>query len=122
MNQLQVVSEVAKTCHEANRALCMAFGDFSQPTWADAPDWQRDSALNGVRFHIDNPDAGPDHSHNEWMREKLSAGWVHGAVKDAEAKTHPCIVEYDALPAEQKAKDFIFRAIVHAMVAPKVAA
>ena len=108
---------IAKTCHEVNRAYCQALGDDSQPTWEEAPAWQKDSAINGVKFHIDNPDAGPDHSHNSWLAQKEAEGWTYGPVKDPEKKEHPCYVPYDALPVEQQAKDYIFRAIVHALSA-----
>lgn len=106
---------IARVCHEANRAYCQALGDDSQPAWEDAPEWQRSSAINGVQFHLANPDAGPSHSHDEWLKEKAATGWKYGPVKDPEKKEHPCFVPYDQLPAEQKAKDYIFRAIVHAM-------
>lgn len=103
---------IARVAHEVNRAYCLALGDSSQPAWEDAPDWQRESAINGVNFHLANPDAGPNHSHNEWLREKESAGWKWGAVKDPEKKEHPCFLPYDQLPTDQKAKDFIFSAVV----------
>lgn len=104
--------EIARLCHEVNRAYCAALGDHSQASWEEAPDWQRDSALNGVNFAIDNPDAGPDASHNSWLAQKEREGWTYGKVKDPEKKTHPCYVPYDELPAEQKAKDYIFQSIV----------
>jgi len=106
---------IAKTCHEANRALCAAFGDHSQPSWADAPSWQTKSAVNGVRFIRNDPSAGPSASHEAWLDEKRRDGWTYGPVKDPIAKTHPCFVPYDQLPAEQKAKDYVFGAIVRAM-------
>ena len=28
--------EIARVCHEVNRAYCQAIGDNSQPTWEDA--------------------------------------------------------------------------------------
>jgi len=108
--------QIAKVAHEVNRAYCLALGDTSQPPWDEAPEWQRISAVNGVAFHRANPDAGHDHSHNEWLREKESDGWKFGPVKDAEKKEHPCFVPYDELPTEQKAKDFIFRGLVRALV------
>jgi hypothetical protein len=32
-----------------------------------AQQWQRDSAIKGVEFKLDNPDAGHDAQHNAWM-------------------------------------------------------
>lgn len=101
--------------HEVNRAYCQALGDTSQPAWEDAPEWQRISAAGGVAFHLANPSAGPDHSHNNWLAEKRTAGWKFGPVKDAEKKEHPCFVPYEELPVEQKAKDYLFRGVVHAL-------
>jgi len=70
------------------------------------------SAINGVEFHLKNPDATPEGSHNSWLEEKIKDGWVHGEVKDPNAKTHPCIRIYDKLPQEQRSKDYIFSCIV----------
>lgn len=104
---------IAEVCHQVNKAYCEALGDFSQPSWGDAPEWQKTSAINGVKFHLENPDAGPDHSHNEWLKEKQATGWKWGPVKNPETKEHPCFVPYKNLPVEQKAKDYIFMAIVN---------
>jgi len=105
---------IARVCHEVNRAYCQALGDMSQPTWEEAPDWQRVSARGGVAFHTSG-DHGPAASHVSWMAQKEAEGWKYGPVKDAEKKEHPCYLPYEELPAEQRAKDYIFRAIVHAM-------
>jgi len=105
---------IAKVCHEANRAFCQTIGDDSQPTWEDAPDWQRDSAINGVKFHIEAP-RRVDESHANWMQEKLETGWKYGPVKDPEKKEHPCMVPYDQLPEDQKYKDAIFLSVVAAL-------
>ena len=108
--------QIARVCHEVNRAYCQALGDNSQPTWDDAPQWQRDSAALGVKLHTTNLDAGPQASHESWMAQKLAEGWTYGPTKDPEAKTHHCLVPFDQLPREQQAKDFIFRAVVHALM------
>ena len=105
---------IAKVCHEVNRAYCQAMGDDSQPAWEDAPEWQRSSASLGVVLHTEN-NVGPEASHASWMAQKVAEGWVYGEVKDSDAKTHHCIVPFDQLPKEQQAKDFIFRAVVHAL-------
>ena len=109
------VVKIATVCHETNRAYCATLGDNSQTPWVDAPEWQRSSAVNGVRFHLDNPDSKPSHSHDEWLKEKRATGWKHGPVKNAEKKEHPCFVPYDELPADQKAKDALFIGVVHAL-------
>lgn len=106
------IEEIAKVCHEVNRAYCKALGDDSQLPWEEAPQWVRTSAINGVRFHLDNPNAGPSGSHENWLKEKEKEGWKYGATKDPEKKEHPCYVPYDQLPKEQQAKDYIFTAIV----------
>ncbi len=106
--------EIARVCHEVNRAYCQALGDMSQPAWEDAPEWQRASARLGVELHVSG-DHGPEASHESWMKQKLEEGWKYGPVKDPERKEHHCIVPFDQLPREQQAKDFLFRAVVHAM-------
>lgn len=109
------IEHIAQVAHEINKAYCEALGDNSQTSWEDAPQWQKESAVLGVIFHMENPDAGPDASHSSWMKQKLEDGWVYGPVKDAEKKQHPCIVPFDLLPVEQKAKDFLFRQVVHSL-------
>ena len=109
------IEQIAEICHEANRALCVATGDNSQPSWSDAPDWQRESALNGVKFHLANPDVSASHSHEEWLREKLTTGWKYGAVKNPDTKEHPCIVPFEELPEDQQAKDCLFQFIVRGL-------
>lgn len=107
--------DIAGVCHEVNRAYCESQGDHSQLPWELAPQWQIDSALHGVQLHLDNPDAGPEISHDHWWAEKAAAGWQYGEVKDPERKTHPCMVRFEQLPKAQQAKDHIFRAVVHAL-------
>jgi len=106
--------QIAQVCHEANRALQL-IGDDAQPSpaWDEAPQWQRDSAIAGVEAALDG--TTPEQQHNTWCNDRLAAGWTHGPVKDAEAKTHPCLVPYHELPAIQQAKDHVFVAIVGAL-------
>ena len=109
------IEEIAKVCHEANRGYCKALGDDSQLPWDEAPQWAKTSAINGVRFHLDNPNAGPSGSHENWLKEKEKEGWKYGELKDPEKKEHPCFVPYDQLPKEQQAKDYIFTALVKSL-------
>ena len=108
--------QIARVVHETNKAFCEAIGDFSQPNWDNAPDWQKQSAIQGVKLHINNPLAGPEDSHNSWLAEKKATGWTYGLVKDPQTKQHPCFVTYDELPVEQRMKDYLFRNVVHTLV------
>lgn len=80
--------EIARVAHEVNRAFCQALGDDSQLPWAEAPEWQRQSALEGVTFLMTN----------SWMERE-----------------HPCLVPFSDLPIEQRAKDFIFCVVVRVL-------
>jgi hypothetical protein len=106
---------IAAACHMANRAYCIALGDNSQPTWEDAPAWQRTSACNGVLAILENPSLTPEQSHEGWLKQKTEEGWKYGSVKDPEKKEHPCFLPYAELPEEQKRKDYIFGDNVRSM-------
>lgn len=105
---------IARVCHEANRAWQIETEDPAvSPPWDEAPDWQRESAIEGVQAALDG--LTPEELHDNWAAGKARDGWVYGAVKDPEAKTHPCLVPYDDLPPQQLAKDDLFVAIVDAL-------
>lgn len=107
--------DIAKVAHEINKTYCLSIGDSSQLTWDDSQEWQKDSAINGVEFHLKNPDASPASSHNSWLKEKQESGWKYGLVKDVSKKEHPCFVAYDDLPYEQRTKDYLFKQVVDSL-------
>lgn len=105
---------IARVCHEANRALQIESGDPAlSPTWDEAPEWQRESAIEGVREAQNG--ATPEQLHQSWCEFKQRDGWRYDEVKDADAKTHPCLVPYAELPDDQRRKDAVFSAIVTAL-------
>lgn len=106
---------IAQVAHEINKAYCESIGDNSQPSWEDAPDWQKSSAINGVQFHLENEDAPPSASHDSWLKQKEEEGWKYGPVKNPDTKEHPCFVSYEELPTEQKSKDYLFKQVVHSL-------
>lgn len=107
--------QIARVCHEVNRAYCASIGDTSQPAWEDAPTWQKDSAVAGVRAILANPNTTPEQSHEGWMEQKAADGWTYGETKDPALKTHPCFRPYAELPPEQKTKDYLFGAVVRSL-------
>lgn len=106
------VAIAARAAHEANRAYCLQLGDHSQEEWNYASSDQRYSAIHGVVALLDDPTITPEQLHEHWRKVKLQQRWVYGETKDADAKTHPCLVPYAELPAEQRAKDDLFRGVV----------
>ena len=60
---------------------------------------------------MEHPEATPADSHKSWLMQKAADGWKYGPVKDAITKEHPCFVPYEQLPMEQKAKDYLFKAV-----------
>lgn len=112
------VQHIAEMCHEVNRAWCIKNGDDSQLPWKDAMDWQKESAIKGVLFKLENPYSTPEAQHDAWLKSKIEDGWIYGSVKDAELKKHPCIKPYEYLPEADKIKDKLFQAVVKAMATP----
>ena len=106
---------IAKVAHAINAAYCLSLGDASVPAWEDAGEQHHASLVAGVEMHMAKPDATPEQSHESWLAQKVADGWIYGEVKDAEKKIHPCCRPYDELPPEQKSKDYLFRAVVHAL-------
>ncbi len=109
------IEDVARVCHEMNMALCLAAGDHSQLPWEEAADNIRQSAIDGVCFHLNNPHAAPSSSHDAWMAGKIADGYVYGPVKDNIAKTHPSLVPYEELSFVEKAKDYVFKQSVESL-------
>lgn len=106
--------QIARVVHAANAELQAIQGDLapSQP-WDSEPDEIRANVLLGVR-NARNGMTAAEH-HQAWVEDKLRTGWGYGAAKDAEAKTHPCLVSFDQLPRDQRVKNVLFIAIVRAM-------
>ena len=115
---------IALVAHAVNAAYCASIGEHIAP-WEEAGESHQSSILAGVDMHTRNPDATPEQSHESWLAQKVAEGWTYGPIKDPINKQHPCIRPYAELPAEQKAKDYLFRGVVHALLAlpePEVAA
>ena len=108
--------QIAQISHDANASYCKAIGDNSQVAWESAPEWQRASAINGVKFHSKNSNVKPSDSHDSWLTEKEADGWKYGPIKNSEKKEHPCYVPYDQLPEEQKVKDYLYGAVVKTLL------
>ena len=115
MTNEQKIQACAQAAHDANRAYCQVIGDHKQVPWDQAAPWQRAACIKGVTGVLKGNT--PEQSHEAWVKDQKAGGWKHGPVKDAYRKEHPCILPYKQLPAEQRAKDSLYIAVVSAMAA-----
>lgn len=111
-------TEIARICHEANRALCEVNHDTSQKPWEQAEQWQRDSAVQGVIYARTHPACDYGDLHRAWVDAKVAEGWTYGPEKDPVNKKHPCLVPYEDLPSWQREKDRLFLSICRTLSTP----
>lgn len=109
------IEAISQVVHEAVRTWSHAHRQSDIPPWGTAPEWMRISTRESVQFVLDHPDAGPGAQHEQWMQQRIEAGWVYGATRDEALKQHPMLVPFEALPEFEKQKDALVCAIVRAL-------
>lgn len=113
------IQDIAEACHEVNRVVQRVQIEQGVEGIAVAPPWglvgpeMQTSVIQGVEGVLAG--RSPAQSHEAWCDYKRAHGWTYGAVKDEDAKTHPCLVPFDQLPEDQKLKDYVFRDVALAL-------
>lgn len=108
------VNGIAEVVHEAQRALQRVVNEpVPAPEWGYAPTYMKEALVKSVCAVLDG--ATPEQTHELWIRDKERDGWEYGEIKDAYAKTHPCLVAYDKLPQYQRDKNELLVSIVSAL-------
>ena len=74
------IDALACIFHQVNKSICEAVGDYSQPEWDAAEQWQKDATLMSVQFALEHPDATPKDQHDQWLDAKLAAGTFEDAI------------------------------------------
>ena len=106
--------DVASVIHEAVRRVQTLVGEEVSPPWDEAPEWMKDSTLEGVRGVIAGNSA--EQSHEQWMKTRLEAGWTYGEVKSLEHQTSPNLIPYADLPPAQRVKDDVVLVLTKAFL------
>lgn len=116
---------ICKLVHEANSAFAQHQPGHQPETcvsWDQAQDWQIRSTkmmVAKVLLALLRPDQyplyGPHQIYEEWVKERLSSGWVYGDVTDRANKVHSDLVAYERLPWYTQAKDSMVLSIVAGM-------
>ena len=103
--------DIARVCHETNRALQNVLGDPcpSEP-WDALSAEARALSLYGV--HQAQQGRSPEEMHQLWMSFMFEHGWKYGEKKNEVEKTHPNLVSFDHLSEDEQLKDKVFISIV----------
>jgi len=110
--------EIARVCYAANKALGAILGEGRGLSWDECGTEKKLSTMAGVRYALDSPgEVSPQRIHEEWMVDKMVKGWQYGLEEKIEGDIHyhPCMLNWEDLPPEQKLKDILFLAIVNAL-------
>lgn len=107
------ITDIAEVVHNIQRVFCESIGE-SLPAWAESGNMQQ-TTISGVIALISTPDAEGGFSHDEWMKGKISEGYVWGEVRDHVKKTHPSLVPFNQLPKNEQTKDHLFVATVRSL-------
>lgn len=109
----------AEHCHEANRHFKESIGEFG-PCWRVLKSHQKRAAIEGVRFYVNESDNGACQSHEAWCMGMKEAGWTAGDCCDYGEKTHPGLVDFEALPEAQRTKSHLHRSMALAFIAQRL--
>ncbi len=115
MSNRALAESCARVAHAVNNSYNAAIGDPPSPAWEEMTDAQREGTIRGAEHALAG--GGPEDSHNLWLESRAAEGWTYGPVKDFAAKTSPCFLPYNELPAAQRHKDAIFQGAVRGVAA-----
>lgn len=100
--------QVAKNGYEVCRAFELANGFTNDTDWDKLDSTRKDNLVRAVAMLKSNRRAQTSSVHQFWIDNMIDNGWSYGKVYDAEAKTHPDMIDYRSLSPLLRAKDKLF--------------
>lgn len=107
------VDDIAQVARAVNTAY-MSLSDEDKKPWNEVSEQTKNSLYFGIQQQL-RYGYTAQQQHEAWCESKRAEGWVYGAVKDVEAKTHPLLVDFSDLTEEHRTKDALFIAVVQSM-------
>lgn len=104
------IYQIAKTVHAGNNVL-KKINKEKPEAWEDMSDDRKTRMYAAIDLVL-TQDTTPKQMHDVWVKNMKELGYKYGVKLDHDKKTHPCLVAYTKLPAEQKIKDDMFRSII----------
>lgn len=106
--RIKRTEQVAKNGYEVCRAFEVSNGVINNTDWNKLDSTRKESLVRAVSMLKKNRRAQASSVHNFWIDNMIDKGWSYGKVYDAEAKTHPDMIDYRSLPPLHRAKDKLF--------------
>lgn len=109
---VRLLSRIAHAVHNAETVYSTELLGQSKKEWHLLGNTEVQNFANLIYKYLQSPDITPEQLHQEWMDAKLKEGWQYGPEFNEESKHHPCIVQYEELPKEERFKDQLLLAII----------
>jgi hypothetical protein len=116
-------TDVARQLHTVNSAYTLVLRGNAPPdlaaipTFDEAPPYQRDTFLSLTKKIVGKRPITPTEVHQEWIDLMKGNGWTRGTLNEHN-KTHPLLVPYADLPANEQIRAVLFIAAVQGVMTP----
>lgn len=100
--------QIAKAGYEVCRAFEISNGITNDTDWEKLDKTRKDNLTKAVGMLRSKKRTHVSSIHESWIDNMIRNGWSYGKVYDAEAKTHPDMIDYRSLSPLHRAKDKLF--------------